>query len=74
MDEEDVLACYLAAPWTTVVASHVEAVNHGNVSREYLRAFVDRLGVGGMVLIPADGEALTFVKGSPTVTSSRTRS
>ena len=36
------------------------AVNHGNVSRAYLRTFVDRLGVGGQVLIPADGEALEF--------------
>ena len=63
------LACCLAAPWTTVVASHMEAVNHGNVSREYLRTFVDRLGVGGRVLIPADGETLPFAKGSPTAAS-----
>ena len=37
-----------------------EAVCHGNVSCAYLRTFVDRLGVGGQVLIPADGEALEF--------------
>ncbi len=43
-----------------VVASHMEAVNHGNVSRAYLRTFCDRLGVGEQVLIPADGEALEF--------------
>lgn len=60
MDEEDVLAVCQAAPWTRVVASHMEAVNHGNVSREYLRTFCDRLGVGDQVLIPADGEALEF--------------
>ena len=60
MDEEDVLAVCLAAPWTRVVASHMEAVNHGNVSRAYLRTFVDRLGVGEQVLIPADGEQLEF--------------
>ena len=36
------------------------AVSHGNVSRAYLRAFVDRLGVGEQVLIPADGEVLEF--------------
>ena len=60
MDEEDVLALCQAAPWARVVASHMEAVNHGNVSRAYLRTFVDRLGVGEQVLIPADGEALEF--------------
>jgi hypothetical protein len=38
----------------------MEAVNHGNVSRAYLRTFCDRLGVGEQVLIPADGEALEF--------------
>ncbi len=42
------------------MASHMEAVNHGNVSRSYLRTFVDRLGVGEQVLIPADGEELEF--------------
>lgn len=60
MDEEDVLAVCEAAPWTRVVASHMEAVNHGNVSRAYLRTFVDRLGVGEQVFIPADGETLEF--------------
>lgn len=60
MDEEDVLAVCQAAPWTRVVASHMEAVNHGNVSRTYLRTFADRLGVGEQVLIPADGEQLEF--------------
>jgi L-ascorbate metabolism protein UlaG (beta-lactamase superfamily) len=60
MDEEDVLAVCQAAPWTRVVASHMEAVNHGNISRAYLRTFCDRLGVGDQVLIPADGETLEF--------------
>ena len=60
MDEEDVLAVCQAAPWTRVVATHMEAVNHGNVSRAYLRTFCDRLGVGDQVLIPADGETLEF--------------
>ena len=60
MDEEDVLAICRDAQWTRVVASHMEAVNHGNVSRTYLRTFVDRLGVGSQVLIPEDGEMLEF--------------
>lgn len=60
MDEEDVLAVCQGAPWTRVVASHMEAVNHGNISRAYLRTFCDRLDVGEQVLIPADGEVLEF--------------
>lgn len=60
MDEEDVLAVCKAAPNARVIASHMDAVNHGNVSREYLRAFVDFHGVGEQVLIPADGEVLQF--------------
>lgn len=60
MDEEDVLKVCEAAPWTLVVASHMDTVNHGRVSRVFLRTFVDRLGVGKQVLIPDDGEWLTF--------------
>ena len=60
MDDEDVLALCRAAPWTRVVVSHLEVVNHGNVSRAYLRSFADRLGVGQQVLIPDDGETLVF--------------
>lgn len=37
------------------------AVNHGNVSRTYLRTFCDRHGRGDQVLIPADGETLEFL-------------
>ena len=60
MDEEDVLKVCEVAPWTTVVASHMDTVNHGRVPRAYLRTFVDRLGIGKQVLIPKDGEWLTF--------------
>lgn len=60
MHDEDVLAVCQAAPWTRVVASHMETVNHGHVSRAHLRSFVDTYGVGEQVLIPADGELLTF--------------
>lgn len=60
MHDEDVLAVCNAAPWTHVVASHMEAVNHANVSRAHLRTFVDTHGVGERVLIPEDGELLEF--------------
>lgn len=60
MDEEDLLRVCEAAPFTHVVASHLDAVNHGRVSRPYLRALMDRMGFGAQVSVPADGEWLEF--------------
>lgn len=60
MHDEDVLRVCAAAPYTRVVASHMETVNHGIVSRAHLRSFVDTYGVGEQVLIPADGETIEF--------------
>jgi hypothetical protein len=49
-----------AAPRATVVAVHLEALNHCPVTRAELRAAVDAAGVGARVAIPADGETLSF--------------
>lgn len=58
MGEKDVLAVHKAAPNATLVASHMEAVNHCILARADLRAFADREGFSEKLLIPADGEAL----------------
>jgi L-ascorbate metabolism protein UlaG (beta-lactamase superfamily) len=58
MDAEDVIETARAAPRATVVAVHLEALNHCPLSRSDLRAAVDDAGVGGRVVIPADGETL----------------
>jgi L-ascorbate metabolism protein UlaG (beta-lactamase superfamily) len=60
MGKDDVYEVCKAAPAATVIASHMEAVNHAMLSRAELRAFVDEKGLGKQVRIPADGEAYTF--------------
>ena len=60
MDADAVVETARAAPRATVVAVHLEALNHCLLTRETLRAAVDEAGVGGRVLIPADGETLRF--------------
>jgi hypothetical protein len=50
-----------AAPWSVVVATHMDAVDHATVSRASLRAFATAHGVSPEQLrIPADGETLLF--------------
>ena len=60
MGEADVLAVHKAAPQATLVASHMEAINHCILSRADLRAFSEREGFASSLLIPADGESLTI--------------
>jgi len=49
-----------AAPRATIVASHLEAVNHCMLSRATLREWVQAQGLGARVLVPDDGEARVF--------------
>jgi L-ascorbate metabolism protein UlaG (beta-lactamase superfamily) len=58
MDAGGVIETARAAPRPTVVAVHLEALNHCSLRRDELRAAVDAAGVGGRVAIPADGETL----------------
>jgi L-ascorbate metabolism protein UlaG (beta-lactamase superfamily) len=58
MGWQDVLAVLRAAPGATIVASHMEAVNHGMLSRQALRAFLAETGMTCRVLVPEDGETL----------------
>lgn len=60
MGEADVLAVHKAAPKATLVASHMEAINHCILSRADLRAFSEREGFASSLLIPADGESLSI--------------
>jgi L-ascorbate metabolism protein UlaG (beta-lactamase superfamily) len=60
MDAEGVIETARAAPRATVVAVHLEALNHCPLRRSELRAAVDEAGVGGRVLIPVDGETVRF--------------
>ena len=49
-----------AAPWATLIATHMDAVNHARLDRATLRAFADKAGFGERLRIPADGETLTL--------------
>ena len=60
MGKEDLRAVLQAAPKATVIASHMESVNHATLSRRELRAFLENEGMAARVLIPADGESYSF--------------
>jgi L-ascorbate metabolism protein UlaG (beta-lactamase superfamily) len=60
MDQHDLAKVARAAPRATIIASHLEAVNHCMLSRVALREFLDREGLRGRVLVPEDGEVCEF--------------
>lgn len=60
MNKEDVAQVYRAAPQATVIASHMEAVNHAVLSRTELRNYLAEQNMLDRVLIPADGEVMQF--------------
>jgi L-ascorbate metabolism protein UlaG (beta-lactamase superfamily) len=60
MDAADVADAAQGAPWTDIVAVHMEAINHCLLTREGLRAKLAGLGLAAHVAIPADGDTLTF--------------
>ncbi len=59
MDDEQTVAVCAAAPQATIIAVHMEALDHATVSREQLRATADTAGIApNNLLIPADGEMI----------------
>ena len=60
MSKDDVLRATRAAPNATIVAVHLDAINHMNLSRKDLQEYVQQNGITDRVLIPADGETLKF--------------
>ncbi|QUJ69540.1 MBL fold metallo-hydrolase (plasmid) [Photobacterium sp. GJ3] len=60
MNKEDVRAVYEAAPKATIIASHMEAVNHAVLSRQALRDYLITHQMTDRVRIPEDGESYTF--------------
>ena len=57
MDAQDVWQAYQAAPGATLIASHMEAVNHAVLTRRALREFAIEKGMTDRLRIPEDGEA-----------------
>ena len=60
MGKEDTRRMHRALPDAAIVAVHMDAVNHMTLSREELAEFVENEGIAHQVLIPADGEILSF--------------
>ncbi|HEX8611088.1 MAG TPA: MBL fold metallo-hydrolase [Telluria sp.] len=60
MGKDDVLHAYQAMPNATIIATHMDAINHMTLSRKELKAHVKQHGIGDRVRIPADGEILKF--------------
>lgn len=60
MNENDVHEVVKAASDAKVIAVHMEAVNHWNLSREDLKKFAVEKGIADNVIVPDDGEEYTF--------------
>jgi len=60
MDVDDVVKACQAAPQATIVAMHMEAVNHCVLTRDGLRAGLTRAAIQTKVLIPRDGETISL--------------
>jgi L-ascorbate metabolism protein UlaG (beta-lactamase superfamily) len=60
MSKDDVLRASRVAPNATIIAVHMDAINHMTLSRKELREYVQQNGIQNRVLIPADGETLKF--------------
>jgi L-ascorbate metabolism protein UlaG (beta-lactamase superfamily) len=60
MDGVDIARVCSTAPDSTVVAVHMDAINHCVLTRDGLRANLTERGLLDRVRIPADGEVLSF--------------
>lgn len=60
MGKEDTLRTLNILPGVIIVASHMEAINHCLLTRAELRAYTSEQGIADKVLIPEDGDSMTF--------------
>lgn len=60
MGKEDTLHVHQLVPTASIVAVHMDAVNHMSVSRHDLQDYVIEKGIQDSVLIPADGQIINF--------------
>lgn len=56
MGKQDVHQVHLAVPQATLVATHMEAVNHAVLTRRELREFAAEKGMAESLLVPEDGQ------------------
>ncbi|MEF9384019.1 MBL fold metallo-hydrolase [Ralstonia solanacearum species complex bacterium KE056] len=60
MGKKDVYAVHQAAPQATLIATHMESVNHATLTRAELRTFAAEQGMANHLLVPEDGEICTL--------------
>lgn len=60
MGKDDVLSVHQAAPNATLVATHMEGVNHALLKRTELREFAAQHGIAQCLRVPEDGETITL--------------
>ena len=60
MNKEHVREVCCRAPTATIIASHMEAVNHATLTRAELRQYLAEHQLSARVLVPEDGETLTL--------------
>lgn len=60
MGTKDVKKVYEAAPQATLIASHLEGVNHSVLTRSELRDFSAQNGMTDRLLVPDDNEVYVF--------------
>jgi L-ascorbate metabolism protein UlaG (beta-lactamase superfamily) len=60
MGKDDVREVYNASSNATIIASHMEAVNHATLSRRELKEFLVEHEMIDRVLVPEDGESYTL--------------
>jgi L-ascorbate metabolism protein UlaG (beta-lactamase superfamily) len=60
MGKNDIYSVQQAAPDSTIISVHMEAVNHWTLSRAELISFAAEKGISTNVRVPDDGESYTF--------------
>ncbi|GGY97004.1 MBL fold metallo-hydrolase [Pseudoduganella plicata] len=60
MGKDDVLHAVQSMPNATIIATHMDAINHMTLSRKQLREHLRQHGIQDRVRIPADGEIVKF--------------
>lgn len=56
MNEQDIVEVCHATPAASVIAVHMDTINHCHVTRELLKQRLEQEGLSGRVAVPLDGE------------------
>ena len=60
MGQEDTYRAVQQAPNAKIVATHMDAINHMSLTRAELAEYTRKMKIEDKVLIPLDGETLSF--------------